>query len=135
MGKTDVAFELSSSAPPPSPPMPDDRQLYQFVFGQLSLGKKDAEIVNLLVAKGVQADKAQTIVQTARDRRKTAIRRRGKRRIKIGLIAFSIGVLITVGTFLAAASSVTGGVYVVSFGPILLGLYYLALGMADSMKR
>ncbi|HEV2120907.1 MAG TPA: hypothetical protein VGS11_12495 [Candidatus Bathyarchaeia archaeon] len=126
---------MSSSVPLASLPTSDDRQLFQFVFGQLSLGKKDAEIVNALVAKGVQADKAQTIVQTARVQRKTAIRSRGKRRIKIGLIAFAIGALITVGTFLAAASSVTGGVYVVSFGPILFGLYYLALGIADSMKR
>jgi hypothetical protein len=115
--------------------MPDDRQLFQFVFGQLSLGKKDAEIVNALVAKEVQADKAQTIVQTARVRRKMAIRSRGKRRIKIGFIAFAIGVLITLGTYLVAASSVTGGVYVVTFGPILFGLYYLAFGITDSMKR
>ncbi len=126
---------MSSPIPPASPLMPDDRQLFQFVFGQLSLGKKDADIVNALVAKGVQTDKAQTIVQTARVRRKTALRNRGKKRIKIGAIAVAVGAVITVGSYLAAAFSATGGIYIVSFGPILFGLYYLALGISDAMKR
>jgi len=105
------------------------------VFGQLSLGKKDADMVNALVAKGVQADRAQTIVQSARIRRKTAIRNRGKKRIKIGSIAIAVGAVISVGTFLAAASSPSGGIYFVAFGPVLLGVYYLALGLWDMMRR
>ena len=127
---------LSSSDPVSSPSAPsDDRQAFQFVFQQLSYGKKDADIVNLLVTRGVQADRAQTIVQTARIRRKTSIRNRGKKRVKIGSIAIAVGAVITVGTFLAASSSPSGGIYFVTYGPILLGIYYLALGLWDMMRQ
>ena len=105
------------------------------MFGQLALGKKDADIVNALVTKGVQGDRALTIVQTARTRRKTAIRTRGKKRVKIGSIVLAIGAVITVGTFLAAASSPGGGIYFVAFGPVLLGIYYLALGLWDLIQQ
>jgi hypothetical protein len=116
-------------------PLPDDRQAFQFVYGQIALGKKDSDIVNQLVMKGMQNDRAQLIVQNARTQRMNFFRRRGARRIRNGFIAILIGIVITIGTLLAAAYGATGGFYVVSFGPILFGLYYLALGLSDRMKH
>jgi hypothetical protein len=101
----------------------------------LALGKKDPDIVNLLVTKGIAIDRAQFIVQAARTQRKNFLRSRGRRRIRNGSIAILVGIVITAGTLLAAAYGVSGGFYVVSFGPILFGLYYLALGLSDRMKR
>jgi len=119
--------------PPAGPAQFDERQAYQFVFEQLRLGKKDPEIVNGLVAKGVPVDQAQVIAQTARARRVESFKLRGKRRIKNGSIVLLLGVVLTVGTYLASAD--LGGFYFVSFGPILYGLYSLAMGISDSMKR
>jgi hypothetical protein len=126
---------LSSPIPQGSPPSSDERQAYQFVFGQLALGKKDPDIVNLLVTKGFAIDRAQSIVQAAKMQRMNFFRLRGRRRIRNGFIALLVGVAITAVTLVAAASGVTGGFYVVSFGPILIGLYYLAIGISDRMKR
>lgn len=105
------------------------------MYGQLALGKKDQDIVNSLVMKGMPNDRAAYIVQGARSQRVASLKLRGRKRIKSGLIAILVGVVITIGTLLAAASGVTGGFYVVSFGPILFGLYYLALGLSDRMKH
>lgn len=126
---------MSSPIPLGNPPPTDDRQAIQFVYGQLALGKKDQDIVNSLVMKGMPNDRAAYIVQGARSQRVASLKLRGRKRIKSGLIAILVGVVITIGTLLAAASGVTGGFYVVSFGPILFGLYYLALGLSDRMKH
>jgi hypothetical protein len=127
--------ELSSPIPQPNSPFPDDRQAFQFVYAQLALGKKDPDIMNQLVMRGMPNDRALSIIQNARMQRMNFFRLRGKRRIRNGSIAILIGIVITVGTLLAAAYGVTGGFYVVSFGPILFGLYYLALGLSDRMKH
>lgn len=127
--------ELSSPGPQSNPPLPDDRQAFQFVYGQLALGKKDPDIVNQLVMRGIPNDRALSIVQNAKTQRMNFFRLRGKRRIRNGSIAILVGIVITVATLLAAAYGVTGGFYVVSFGPILFGIYYLALGLSDRMKH
>jgi len=127
--------QLSSPIPQGGPPSSDERQAYQFVFGQLALGKKDPDIVNLLVTKGIAIDRAQFLVQAARTQRMNFLRSRGGRRIRNGSIAILVGVGLTAVTLVAAASGVTGGFYVVSFGPILFGIYYLALGISDRLKR
>ena len=101
----------------------------------MALGKKDPDIVNLIVTKGIAIDRAQFIVQAARTQRRNFLRLRGRKRIRNGSIAILVGVALTAVTLVAAASGVTGGFYVVSFGPILFGLYYLALGISDRMKR
>jgi hypothetical protein len=64
-----------------------------------------------------------------------SLRLRGRRRIRNGSIAILVGVALTAVTLVAAAAGVTGGFYVAGFGPILFGLYYLALGISDRMKR
>ena len=126
---------MSSPGPQSNPPLPDDRQAFQFVYGQLALGKKDPDIVNQLVMRGIPNDRALSIVQNAKTQRMNFFRLRGKRRIRNGSIAILVGIVITVATLLAAAYGVTGGFYVVSFGPILFGIYYLALGLSDRMKH
>jgi hypothetical protein len=113
--------------------MPDDRQAFQFVYSQLALGKKDPDIVNQLIMKGMPNDRALSIIQNARTQRMNFFRMRGKRRIRNGAIAILIGIVITAATLLASAY--TGGFYVVSFGPILFGLYSLAVGLSDRMKH
>ncbi len=62
VGEGSRESQLSSTIPQGSPPSSDERQAYQFVFGQLALGKKDPDIVDLLVTKGIAIDRAQFIV-------------------------------------------------------------------------
>ena len=51
-----------------------------------------------------------------------------RRLLKRGLILFSIGLVITVGTYAYAASSSSGGTYIVSFGPMIFGAIYIIQG-------
>lgn len=126
---------LSSPIPVGNPPPTNDRHVIQFVYGQLAIGRHDHDIVNSLVTRGMPSDRASYLVQSARGQRVASLRIRGRKRIKSGLIAILVGIAITIGTLLAAAPGVTGGFYVVSFGPILFGLSYLALGLSDRTKH
>lgn len=49
-----------------------------------------------------------------------------RRYIQRGAILFGIGVAITVGSF--ALSTHTGGIFIVSFGPMIFGAIYLVQG-------
>ena len=51
-----------------------------------------------------------------------------RRLLKRGVILFSIGLVITVGTYAYAASSSSGGTYIVSFGPMIFGAIYIIQG-------
>lgn len=60
--------------------------------------------------------------------------RRGWPLVKYGMIVFGIGVLITIGTY-AFAVGRGGGTYLVSYGPMLVGVYCMARGGFDMSRQ
>ncbi len=52
-----------------------------------------------------------------------------EQRLLGGAILLLIGLVVTGGTYALAASSPGGGTYLIAFGPVLLGIYYLARGL------
>jgi hypothetical protein len=57
-------------------------------------------------------------------------RKRGMRQIVIGAVIFVIGLVITVATYSSASFSPTGGTYVVAYGPMILGVFYVIRGLS-----
>ena len=47
--------------------------------------------------------------------------------VKRGAVLFGIGVVVTVGSFVLASAQ-GGGIYIVSFGPMIIGAIYLIQG-------
>lgn len=60
--------------------------------------------------------------------------RRGTRKIIFGAILLFVGVVITVISYAVAASSATGGVYFVMYGPIIAGIATLISGSVEVSK-
>lgn len=60
--------------------------------------------------------------------------RRGWPLVKYGMIWFGIGVVITIGTYVFAVSR-GGGTYLVSYGPIIVGLVCMARGGFDMSRQ
>ena len=57
------------------------------------------------------------------------VRRRAISFLTMGTIFLVIGIAITAGTYSIAASSPDGGTYLVSFGPIIIGVLWLIRGL------
>lgn len=70
---------------------------------------------------------SQATYPAARPRGSLADARRN--RIIAGVIFLVIGLLISLGTYEAAASSPTGGTYLVAYGPVIFGAYLLLSGL------
>lgn len=60
--------------------------------------------------------------------------RRGWPLVKYGMIWFGIGVVVTVGTYAFAASR-GGGTYLVSYGPMVVGVVCMARGAIDIARQ
>ena len=57
-------------------------------------------------------------------------RSRASRQIVTGGIFLGLGLILTVATFGAAASSPTGGTYIIAYGPMIYGGITLLRGVA-----
>lgn len=51
--------------------------------------------------------------------------------IVFGSILLGVGLLITLGTYDAAASSSSGGTYIIAYGPMIVGAIRLFRGLAS----
>jgi uncharacterized membrane protein YiaA len=69
-------------------------------------------------------DFAQQIAESERKSRKQTD-------IVFGSILLAVGVLITLGTYDAAASSSSGGTYIIAYGPMIVGAIRLFRGLAS----
>jgi len=58
-----------------------------------------------------------------------AARKRALRRMAIGLVFFIAGLAITAATYSHAASSPSGGTYIVAWGPMVFGVLSIVRGM------
>ena len=61
-------------------------------------------------------------------RSSAVLRKRGLRQMIIGGVLFVIGLLITAVTYGHASSSVSGGSYVVAYGPMIIGVVWALRG-------
>ncbi|MGH3168236.1 MAG: hypothetical protein ACRDN0_20430 [Trebonia sp.] len=59
--------------------------------------------------------------------------RRGKSLILTGVVIFAIGLVITIGTY-AFASSRGGGTYILSWGPMAIGVIAIVRGISQSIR-
>lgn len=105
------------------------RNLYLYAIDLLNKGYSDYQIEKDLIAKGLSEAAATTIVRNIVDMKQQAIRKNAVRAMQIGAAAFIIGVIITVGSYSAAASSSTGGTYVVTGGAIIYGAWQFIKGL------
>jgi Protein of unknown function (DUF2510) len=55
--------------------------------------------------------------------------KRARNQIMYGAIIFAIGLVITVVTYSMASSSPSGGTYIISWGPMLVGVIRVATGL------
>lgn len=54
-----------------------------------------------------------------------------KRAVTVGLIFIGLGLLGSIGTYVLAESSPTGGKYLIMFGPVIYGVIKLAKAFPD----
>jgi hypothetical protein len=66
--------------------------------------------------------------EISRPRSSAVLRKRGLRQMIIGGVLFVIGLLITAVTYRRASSSVSGGSYIVAFGPMIIGAVWALRG-------
>lgn len=55
----------------------------------------------------------------------------GEKRILYGFILFIIGIAITIGSYTLAANGAFGGWYLISFGPVIFGIYNILKGLVE----
>ena len=60
---------------------------------------------------------------------RNARRSQGARELGIGILLLVVGIAITAGTYSAAASSSSGGHYVLAYGPIAIGVINIFRGL------
>jgi hypothetical protein len=134
-----VQHPQSPLSPSPAPRTSQDQaQLTQYVARQFALGKKKSKIIDALVKSGVPQAQSSKIVEdvenTIKKARKSSRKSRGRKQLIYGGIILAIGVAITGGTYVAAASGATGGYYLVSFGAILVGLLSIIRGAVNIVR-
>lgn len=93
-------------------------------------GEKSAEdTIKLLVDQGTDPEVAATIVKTVEQRISTREKPSTNKDMIVGGLLFAIGLIITVGSYAAAAG---GGTYVVAWGAMLFGAIQFIRGYANS---
>jgi len=137
---------VQTVAAPTVPPTGEQRAaqaLAKDVMARLDKGESAKGIVAGLVKKGWEATAAQAYVQQSQAqleqyRRSPAYRRemaaKNSRLMVAGLVWAGIGTVVTIGTFLSAASKPGGGTYIVAWGAILFGLVDFVRGFCGWLK-
>jgi hypothetical protein len=97
------------------------RAVYGYAAGLMRQGKSNWQVEDALVAKGLSKDAAVTIVNNLSKIRTSATRQAALKQMAIGAVICIIGLVVTFGTYSAAASSSKGGSYVVAWGAIIFG--------------
>jgi hypothetical protein len=92
--------------------------VYAHAFRMMQQGCYDREICNDLEQRGIPEASAQTIVDTLRHKQRQAYRNAGTRQMVVGAVIAGIGLVVTIGTFMAASD---GGTYIVAWGAVLVG--------------
>jgi hypothetical protein len=112
---------------------PTPEQVIQAVYNEAAYmmrnGMTDYRIEQALIEKGIPADAARTVVSRLRSARSEAYRNEAYKQMAIGAVISIIGILVTWGTYSAAANNPGGGSYVVAWGAIIFGGWRFIRGM------
>jgi hypothetical protein len=104
---------------------PSTEQVVQAVYREaaqmMQSGKSDYHVEQALLAKGIPADAARTVVSRLRSACSEAYRNEAYKQMAIGAVIAIIGIVVTFGTYSAAANNPGGGSYVVAWGAIIFG--------------
>jgi hypothetical protein len=103
--------------------------LYAEAAQMMKNGYSEYRIEQSLVERGVPEDAARTIVSRLRSARNEAYRNEAYKQMAIGAVVAIIGIVVTFGTYSAAANSSGGGSYVVAWGAIVFGGWRFIRGM------
>src|SRR5579884_2844128 len=105
--------------------------VYRYAAQQLHAGVAPATVEKALVEQGLSAEAAGIVVQNTRDALANAKSSAGQKNMLYGALWCIGGIVVTVGTYGAAASS-GGGSYVVAWGAIIFGAVQFFRGLAQS---
>jgi hypothetical protein len=97
------------------------RAVYGFAAGLMREGRSEYQIEKALVDKGIDTESARGIVSNLSRMRSEAIRKAALKNMAIGAAICVVGIIVTFGTYSAAAASSRGGSYVVAWGAIIFG--------------
>jgi uncharacterized membrane protein YiaA len=120
------------STSPSKPPTKEEavRAIYGYAASLLGQGKTEWQVEEALVAKGITKEAAAMVVSNLAKVRTNASRQSAIRLMGIGGVVCILGIIITVGSYSAAASSSSGGSYVVAWGAIVFGAIQFVRGLS-----
>src|SRR5262245_46867146 len=126
-----------TASPAPQSPSTEEavQYIYQFAAELMGQNVPEREIERQLVGKGLDAESASIVVRNLRDVQTDAVRSAGKKNMIYGALWCVGGTLVTVITYASAASSPTGGSYVVAWGAIVFGAIQFFRGLSQSTGR
>jgi len=107
---------------------------YQLANRYLLEGNGKDEIVAKIRAKGIEEPYASEGINAAIGQIKNAYEEKARNQMIYGGLIFVVGLALTIGTYSMAASSETGGTYLIAYGPVIFGLIRFFRGMAAYNK-
>ncbi len=108
------------------------KAVYEHAAGLVRAGKSRAEVKQALEDHGLDAEIAGTVADNIFRARTEAVQKAGQKNMLVGAIWCIGGIVVTAATYGAAASSPTGGSYVVAWGAIVFGAVQFFRGVAQS---
>lgn len=120
----------------------NDQEMVQAVYGYAAQlmreGHANHKIEKALVEKGLPADAARSVVRNLADERhrqySQAHRDAAVRNMAVGGVICVIGLVVSIGSYQAAASSPSGGSYVVAWGAVIFGGFQFLKGLFSMME-
>lgn len=110
------------------------RAVYMYAAEQMKAGISDAGIIRQLEERGLDNQSARTVVEQLSAARYEALRKAAQRDMMVGGLFCIGGILITAISYSSAASSPTGGSYVVTWGAIIFGAIQFFRGWSRSQQ-
>lgn len=113
------------------------REVYGYAANLMRNGESNYKIEKALVEKGLPQDIARTVVQNLEQERQRqynqAHRDAAMRNMAVGGVICVIGLIISIGSYQAAANSPSGGSYVVAYGAVIFGGIQFLKGLFSMM--
>jgi hypothetical protein len=104
-------------------------QIYMAAAALMKQGYSRHQIVKELESRGLERSIAQTVVDRLEGARSDAYKDAAMRAMGMGALICIIGLAVTFCTYSGAASSRTGGSYVVAYGAIIGGAFQFFRGL------
>lgn len=101
----------------------------QFIAEQLNAGQNARQIESMLVAQGADPGVAASLVAEVKKLRSNAIRADGFKNLGIGALWCVGGIIVTAVSYSMAASSASGGSYLVTWGAVIFGGIQMLRGL------